>query len=127
MTVKKAAFGLSAFAVLLTVNGAFAASGSITPAFCSADAAGPTLGNIVISGIPDKVHFVVNNKKVNAVCHFVDTSGVFEPNAEQQKLDLCTISTGTGVFVGDGHVVASATNQGVTGGNATIKCQADVP
>lgn len=125
--MRKVVLGLCALTIVFAANGAFAATGSISPALCVADAAGPTPGNIVISGFPDKFQLVVNNKKVNAVCHFEDISGVFESNAEQQRLDVCIITTPTGVFIGDGHVVASAKNQGVTGGNATIKCQADVP
>jgi hypothetical protein len=124
---KMALIGLSALLAVFAPNVVSAQVGTITPTFCSATAAGPTPGNVVISGIPDKVQFTVNKQKVNAICHFEDISGIFEANAEQQQLVLCTIATGSGVFRGVGHVVASASPQRPTGGNATIVCHADVP
>lgn len=106
----------------------YAATGFVSATACSASAAGPTPGNIVISGNPDKFHLVANNRKLNAVCHFGDTSGVYEKNAEQQKLDLCRIFTSPTTWVdGTGHVVASASPNTPAGGNATIRCQADLP
>ena len=127
MLMKKMSLALVALVLVFAANNAFAQVGMISPTFCSGTAPGHTPGNTTIAGVPDRVNFVVNKNKVNAVCHFEDTSGIFDSTAQQGKLTTCVISTGTGTFVGDGHVVAAANNQGVTGGHATIKCQADVP
>lgn len=128
------AIAIASGAVMLAFGSpTFAASGTINvPAeTCFADAAGPTVGNIVISGINARITYAVAGQsgKVNAVCHFEDTSGVYESMAEQQQIDSCTIILPApyGVVEGSGHVVASAKNQADAGGNAKLFCTADLP
>ncbi len=113
------------------VAGNLVPTGYISQTECFADSplSGAGGGNFYISGTDVKTNFVVNKNRINATCKFVDTSGIFEKNAETAKIESCTINTGTGLYLGTGQVTASSENASKatddTGGNVTIKCAAD--
>lgn len=96
---------------------------------CYATYAETVDGNMFISNAASKdstsYKVVINKNQVVASCKFLDTSGIYEKNAEVGDIVACTLITDDGTFTdGIGQVVSAANNteNGTVGGNTTIKC-----
>ena len=102
--------------------------------YCYAEYTDAFQGNIYINSIRGDAttHVVINKKNAVATCKFIDTSGVFEANAEVGDIDgVCSLITSDGTFInGSGKVVAAANNGDqvteITGGNTTIHCKFEI-
>jgi len=100
---------------------------------CVARYPDPSADNVLISngfgGAAADIRVVENKNRVKVICRFLDTSGIYEANAEVGYTDDCTYrSAGVTLTNGTGRVTAAANNakDGSNGGNVTVQCTFEV-